>query len=174
MHKLVATGTAVLAAGAITLSVALAKDTTETDNASTMMGGDCPMMSMMGHGRMGHGMMRQGKMRHHGRMGAMVKGRLAYLKAALDIADAQKPAWDAYAEAVNDRVATMQGMRAGMMATMRDGGALDRMEARISGMEAMLDAMKAVKPATEALYGALSEDQKEKADELIGLGCGGM
>ncbi len=174
MKKFVAAGTAILAAGAITLSVGLAKDTTGTDDASTMMGGDCPMMSMMGHGKMGHGMMRQGKMQHQGRMGAMVKGRLAYLKAALDVTDAQKPAWDAYAEAVNDRVATMQGMRASMMSTMQEGGAVDRMEARISGMEAMVDAMKAVKPATEALYAALSEDQKKKADELIGLGCGGM
>jgi hypothetical protein len=41
-------------------------------------------------------------------------------------------------------------------------------------MESMLEAMKAVKPATEELYKVLSDDQKKVADELLGLGCGAM
>jgi len=36
----------------------------------------------------------------------------------------------------------------------------------------MVDSLKALKPATEALYGVLTDEQKKKADEL--LGGGGM
>ena len=35
----------------------------------------------------------------------------------------------------------------------------------------MVDSLKALKPATEALYAALSEEQKKKADKLLGDGC---
>ena len=41
-------------------------------------------------------------------------------------------------------------MRTGMMDAMQKGGAIERMEIRIKGMEAMVEAMKAVKPATES------------------------
>jgi LTXXQ motif family protein len=45
----------------------------------------------------------------------MMEGRLAYIKADLEIADAQMAAWDAYANAVRARHATMEGIRAEMM-----------------------------------------------------------
>jgi len=144
-----------------------------------MMGGDCPMMGMMGR----H-MMRSGAaddddgdddmMPHRPRMRAMVDGRLAYLKSALEITDAQTAAWDAYAKAVEERVGTMQSMREGMMQSMHGGTAIERMDVRIAGMEAMLESLKAMKPATEALYASLSDEQKKTADELIGVGCGAM
>jgi hypothetical protein len=41
-------------------------------------------------------------------------------------------------------------------------------------METMLESMKAMKPATEALYAVLSDEQKKMADELIGADCGAM
>jgi hypothetical protein len=41
-------------------------------------------------------------------------------------------------------------------------------------MEAMVETMKAVKPATEKLYAVLSDEQKKIADELIGTDCGAM
>ncbi len=129
-----------------------------------MMGGGCPMMGMMGRGMRGR----------HGHMGAMAEGRLAYLKAQLKITDVQNSAWGDYADAVKARVAVMQGMRESMMEAMQKGDATARMDARIKGMEAMLDAMKAVKPATEKLYAALDNDQKKIADELIGMHCGAM
>jgi hypothetical protein len=68
----------------------------------------------------------------------------------------------------------MMGTREGMMGAMQKGGAIERMDARISGMEAMLEAMKAVKPVTVKLYEALIAEQKKIADELIGLDCGAM
>ena len=141
-----------------------------------MMGGGCPMMGMMGRGMMGRGWSDDQGGRHmmgrHPRMGAMVDGRLAYLKSELEITDAQAAAWDAYATAVEGRVETMQGMHEGMMETMTAGTAIERMDVRIAGMEAMLESLKAMKPATEGLYAALSDDQKKLADELIGNDCG--
>ena len=38
----------------------------------------------------------------------------------------------------------------------------------------MLDSLKALKPSTQALYAVLSDEQKKKADQLLGGGCGMM
>ena len=139
-----------------------------------MMGGGCPIMGMMGRGGLGEGGQGQGMMRRQPKMGAMVEGRLAYLKGELDITDAQATAWEGYVSAVKARVELMKGMRESMFETMQKGTATERMDARIAGMEAMLGAMKAMKPATEALYAVLSDEQKKVADELIGTDCGAM
>ncbi len=108
------------------------------------------------------------------KMGAVVDGRLAYLKGELGITDAQTKAWDAYAAAVKTRTELMQGMHATMVETMQKGTATERMDARIAGMEAMLDSLKALKPATEGLYSVLTDEQKKVADDLIGVDCGAM
>jgi hypothetical protein len=143
-----------------------------------MMGG-CPTMGgpmgMMGpgmQGMMGPGMMGQGM--GPGIMmgrGPMVEGRLAYLKAELGISDAQAAAWDGYVSAVKARGDAMQGMHATMMQAMQVGTAVDRMNAHITAMQSMMDSMNALKPATEALYKVLNDDQKKKADVLLGMGC---
>jgi hypothetical protein len=143
--------------------------------AMGMMGGDCPTMGMMGGSMMGQGMMGQGMMGgRQARMGPMVDGRLAYLKGELKITDAQNEAWNGYAEAVKGRMNVMQGTRQGMMDAIQQGGAVERMDARIGGMESMLEAMKNIKPATVKLYSALTDEQKKIADQLIGVACGAM
>jgi hypothetical protein len=68
----------------------------------------------------------------------------------------------------------MQSRRQSMMDAMQKGSAIERMNARIAGMEVMLDSMKAVNPAIEKLYAVLTDEQKKKADELIGMDCGAM
>lgn len=174
--------TRLLISTALALAIGVASQPAFSQNRSGpmgMMGGDCPMMGMMGRGMMGRGASDDdeggyGMMRHRPRMGALADGRLAYLKSELEITDAQAAAWDAYAGAVEARVETMQGMHEGMMQTMQSGTAVERMDARIAGMEAMLASLKAMKPATEGLYAALSDEQKKLADELIGIGCGAM
>ena len=153
-----------------TFMPAIAQNDDDEGPMTSMMGGDCPMMGVMGHGMMDQGMMGH----RHGRMGAMVDGRLAYLKSELNITDAQLEAWNGYAEAVKARVKVMQEMRLGMMDAMQNGNAIERMDARINGMTAMLDVMKALKPATEKLYTALNPEQKKIADQLIGHDCGAM
>lgn len=125
--------------------------------------GNMPMgMGMMGQG-IGPGMMMG--------MGPMMEGRLAYLKADLGITDAQASAWDGYVSAVKARGDAMQSMHATMMQTMQSGTAMARMDAHAAAMQSMMDSMKSLKPATEALYKVLSDDQKKKADMLLGMGC---
>jgi hypothetical protein len=133
----------------------------------------CPMMGdMMGFGRrgmkdgMGHGAMMHSV--------PMMEGRLAYIKADLEITDAQTAAWDAYANAVRARHATMEGMRAEMMKAKESGSALQGLDARIKTMESKVESLKALKPVTEGLYAVLSDEQKKKADQLLGGGCGIM
>jgi hypothetical protein len=123
----------------------------------------CPMGSMMGQGMMGPGMM----------MGyePLVEGRLAAVKAELSITDAQTAAWEAYASAVKARATSMQSMHASMMQTMQTGSAVDRMKAHVQAMENMVESMKEIQPVTEALYAALTDEQKKKADVLLGWGC---
>lgn len=136
-----------------------------------------PMMgnNMTGYGGMGPGMMGNGSgMMGPGMMmgyGPMMQGQLTYLKAELGITDAQKAVWDGYVDAVQARSAAMQGMHATMMQAWQSGTALDRMDAHLQAMQSMLDSMKAVRPATETLYNALTDAQKKKADLLLGNGC---
>jgi hypothetical protein len=103
--------------------------------------------------------------------GPMMQGQLTYLKAELGITDDQKAAWDGYVDAVQARATTMQSMHATMMQAWQSGTALDRLEAHTQAMQGMLDSMKAIKPATEALYKVLTDEQKKKADLLLATGC---
>ncbi len=184
MTKLLVTGALTLALSMAPLSPIIAQTTTQTMPMMSMMGGGCAMMGMMdrgmmgqgmmGQGMMGQGMMAQGMMGGAANMAAMIEGRLAYLRSALNIADAQNVAWTGYAEAVKARVSAMQNMHQSMIEAMQKGSAIERMNARIAGMEAMLEAMKAVRPATEKLYAALNDEQKKLADQLMGMDCGAM
>ena len=107
-------------------------------------------------------------------MGAVADRRLAHLKTELKITDGQADVWKAYVDAIKARVTVMQGLRTTMMDAMDKGGAVDRMDIRIKSMEAMVESMKAVRPATEKLYAALTAEQRKAADQLIGIDCDGM
>lgn len=135
-----------------------------------MMGGDCPMMQMMSGGMMSQGM----PMGRHAHMSAMAEGRLAYLKGELAITERQGETWNGYVKAVNTQVAAMQKLQAEMTNLAEKGTAVERMDARIKGMQTMVEAMSALKPATMKLYDVLTVEQKKIADDLIGVGCGGM
>jgi hypothetical protein len=128
------------------------------------------MIGMMGQSMMGPGMMAG----RQARMAALVDGRLAYLKGELNVTDAQSEPWNGYANAVKGRVDVMQGMRQAMTDAMQKGNATARMDARIKSLEAMVESMKATKPATEKLYAVLTDEQKKVADQLIGMDCGAM
>ena len=176
MTRLFTTAALVFAMSLPALSPSFAQS---EDGRGGMMGGGCPTMGMMGHGIMGRdgwgdGGWGRGMMGGRPKMGALVDGRLAYLKSELSITDAQTEAWDTYAAAVRARVELMQGMHEKMAGIMEKGTATERMDARIAGMEAMLDSLNALKPATEGLYAVLTGEQKKLADELIGADCGAM
>jgi hypothetical protein len=177
MRKLFATGAMIIAIGAAGLSPSLAQMGTQAGLGMGMMGGGCPVMGMMGQGMMdrGQGMGGFGMMGgNQGRMSAMAEGRLAYLKSELGITEAQIDSWNAYAEAAKSRVGMMQDMRKSMMDMMQGGTAIDRMDARLKGMQAMVETMNAMKPAIVKLYEVLTPDQKKIADDLIGMDCGAM
>lgn len=178
MNRLLTTAAIALALAIPSFSPALAQGGMGPGGMG-MMGGGCPMIGMMGQGMMGPGMWGQGNggpgmMARQPRVEAVVEGRLAYLKGELEITDTQTEAWTGYAEAMTARIDLMQGMRQGMYEAMQSGTAIERMDSRIAGMEAMLEAMKGLKPATESLYGVLTDEQKELADQLIGVDCGAM
>tara|TARA_B100001105_G_C22005732_1_gene279309 strand:- start:7 stop:507 length:501 start_codon:yes stop_codon:yes gene_type:complete len=129
---------------------------------------------MMGHQGMmggGQGMMGGGQGMMGMMHGPMLEGRLAHIKAELAITDAQSAAWNGYADAVKARATGMQGMHDAMMKAMQSGTAMERMDAHIKAMETMTEALKALKPVTEALYAVLTPDQKQKADQALGMGC---
>lgn len=133
--------------------------------------GGCPMMGGMmgqgGQGMMGPGMMGHGMMMDHG---PMIEARLAYLKADLAITDAQAAAWNVYADAVRARAASRHSTRTEMMETMKSATLPERIAARLKAMETMVESLKVLKPATEALYGVLTEEQRKKADTAVGCG----
>ena len=122
----------------------------------TRMMGDCPMMGMM--------------------MGAdtstFAEGRIAFLKAELAITDAQRGAWETYAAALKKNLQGMQAMRQTLLKVMEAKTPVERLDAHIAAMDGRLASLKEVKPALAALYGALSDDQRKKADQILtGMGC---
>jgi hypothetical protein len=132
----------------------------------------------MGQGMMGQGMMGPGMMMHCPMMGTMgpgkphTEGHLAFLKAEFQISSRQEKVWTVYANAVraiqkriSDRMATMgPGM---MMQQGKRQPAPEAIQMHIHMIEARLENLKALQSATAQLYGALNDDQKETADELL-------
>ena len=163
--------------------------------AQQAMPQNCPQMD----GGMMDGGMMQGGMMHGSRH---IEGQLAFLKAELRITDAQAPQWNAYAEArranakrMHELVSDMmqdgmmcpgqgqgqgQGMGQGMMnqgGMMMHPGATLPLPEHLALMEqhmaAHMEMLQAIKEPTLDLYGVLTPEQKQLADELL-MGHSGM
>ncbi len=137
-------------------------------------GGTAPMVQMMqGMTQMMQGMMQmmQGAGWHgeqYGAVpGAMMDRRLAAVKAQLGITDAQLPQWNAFADAMRARVTAMQAMRSQMMQQGAAASWPDRLARHEQRLSAHLDAMKAMEGPTRALWDALSDEQRRKAQTLM-------
>lgn len=103
---------------------------------------------------------------------AFAEGRIAFLKAELAITDAQSSAWKVYAESLKKNLESMQGMHQTMMAAWQAKSPVERLDAHITGMQGRLATLKDIKAPLEALYAALNDEQKKKADDLLtGMGC---
>ncbi|HSA67062.1 MAG TPA: Cache 3/Cache 2 fusion domain-containing protein [Methyloceanibacter sp.] len=98
---------------------------------------------------------------------AKVEGRLAYAKTLLGITDSQAAAWKAYEDVSRTNVQSIRAARQAMMTAEQSGSTIDRMHAQTDMAQARLDAMKALQPATEGLYNALTPDQRERADVVL-------
>ena len=130
------------------------------------MMGDMPMMEMMGPG-----------------MAAIerIEGRIAFLRAELNISEAQASAWNAFADAMRTNAKKLREVRAAMM-PQPDAGqqqaptVVERLDQQEWWLVARLEGIRALKSAVTNLYGTLSEDQKKTANELLApqLGMGRM
>jgi hypothetical protein len=183
---------ALLAAIAATGSARAQQDSQQggQPGSGSMMNQQPGSGSMMGHGMMGEG---QSMMGRHGMMGGIggmgggpaamcgrmtshIEGRIAFLKAELNITPEQEALWNDYANAVRDNAKTMSGR---CTALMGDSGASqkslpDRLDAQEQFVAARLDALGATNKALKPLYQALSDEQKKLADQLIRSSTGMM
>jgi hypothetical protein len=117
--------------------------------------GNMPMMGMM------QMMMGQNGMAGH------VEGRIAFLKAELQITDAQQPLWNPVADAMRANAKDMAD-KPHSMAMMGGSGTLpEKLAAREKAMTAHLDGLRKLRSAFEPLYAALTADQKKTADSLM-------
>jgi hypothetical protein len=134
----------------------------------TMMGPE-----MMGHGDWAPWMMGMG--RHHGMMlapgmiQAFAEGKLAFLKSWLGITEAQSGPWTAFADVVRAQAKSMAESHQKRMPTPGQPEATlpQWVDLHLQMMEEHLVAMKKIKPALDALYQALTPEQRQKADQLI-------
>src|SRR6516164_7352128 len=140
-----------------------------------MMGGDMPMMNMMA-------MMRMMEMMGPG-MTAIdrIEGRIAFLRAELNITEAQASAWNAFADAMRTNAKKLAEVRASMMARPDAGQQqaptmAERLDQQERSLLARLEGTRALKSAVTNLYDTLSEDQKKTANELLApqMGMGMM
>jgi hypothetical protein len=117
-------------------------------------------------GSMGHHMgSKGGGMKGPEHMAAMQAARIAYLKTALGITEAQMPVWNAYVEALKANQPKKMGKKD--KKGKKDATAIQKMDARIARSKAKLARLEAMKPTTEALYNALDAKQKETADSIL-------
>jgi hypothetical protein len=98
-----------------------------------------------------------------------IEGRLAYIKAELKITEAQEPLWTTYAAAARDNANAMRAHCTTMM-SKRSGSAAslpDRLEQHEQLMAAQFDAVRGMNKTLKPLYAALSDSQKQTADQLF-------
>ncbi len=99
-----------------------------------------------------------------------IDGQLAFIKAELKITDEQAPVWTVFAETFRaDKqkkaaacVAAQEQARA-----MASANLLDSMKVVETRLSDQLDSMRAMEAAIRPLYGMLTRDQKQKADEIL-------
>ena len=142
------------------------------------MMGDMPMMNMMAMMRM----MRMMEMMGPGMVAIdRIEGRIAFLRAELNITEAQASAWNAFADAMRTNAKKLAEARASMMARPDAGQQqaptmAERLDQQERWLLARLEGTRALKSAVTNLYGTLSEDQKKTANELLApqMGMGMM
>jgi len=108
-------------------------------------------------------------------MDERVEGRIAFLHTELKITPAQETVWKSYADALRANAKAGTEQREAMQDQrdeMKDMNAPARMKAHIALMEQKLADMKLLQTATEQLYGALTDDQKKDADQLLSQSMG--
>ena len=103
-----------------------------------------------------------------------VEARLAYLRTALKITEAQEPQWKAFAEVrrkqardAASRIEQFRAKRAERQARGTPPTAVERMERRQAMLASAQARLAETLAAAKPLYAALSPDQQRIADELL-------
>lgn len=96
-----------------------------------------------------------------------VEGRIAFLRAELQITDAQAKLWDAFAGALRDNAKRLKDSGGAMMSGMEGPALIGQLDSQEKMLNARLEGVKAMKAALAPLYQALTEDQRKAADELL-------
>lgn len=125
---------------------------------------------MMGYVGMGPWMMGQGGSGPAicSAMAGHIEGRLAYIEAELKITTAQEPLWHAYAATARDSGGTMLARCTTMMSqTSSSVSVPNRLDQNEQLMAAQLDAVRAINKTLKPLYSALSDSQKQRADQIL-------
>jgi hypothetical protein len=100
-----------------------------------------------------------------------IEGRIAFLRAELEITDAQADAWTGFADALRANARKLAEVRATMMPKPGDGQPASTLSARLDQQEqwlaTRLNGTRAMKSAFAKLNEALSDDQKKTANDLL-------
>jgi flagellar motility protein MotE (MotC chaperone) len=97
-----------------------------------------------------------------------VEGRLAFVKAELQITEAQAPAWNQLADAVRAAAKNHnERMRAIARREERNKTLPERLEAQEQRVTARLEEIRQIKSSLSNLYAVLSDAQKKEADDIV-------
>jgi hypothetical protein len=102
-----------------------------------------------------------------------VEARLAYIRTALKITDAQQPQWDAFASVLRKQAQQMDDFRrtrhteGAQAGERRHATAIERLERRQKMMAFASQRLDEVIAAAKPLYAALSPEQQKIADEML-------
>jgi Clp amino terminal domain, pathogenicity island component/LTXXQ motif family protein len=94
-----------------------------------------------------------------------VKGRLAFLKAELEISDAQGRLWEVFAEALRDFLKARSKPSMGSPAAA--SGLPERLAIRERELASDLESLRQWKAIIETFYAGLSEQQSRRADQML-------
>jgi hypothetical protein len=104
-----------------------------------------------------------------------VEGRIAFLRTELKITETQTGAWNVFADALRSNAKKLGEMRSTMMpgaapqpaATQQAPTMTERLDLQEKWLLAQLESTRTMKSAVAGLYGALSDDQKKTANDLL-------
>jgi LTXXQ motif family protein len=120
---------------------------------------------MMGGGMMMHRRGFEGRMMER-RIAAAAAGNLAYLRVALGITKAEEPKWQTFADSVRAAVKGAIAMRRSMQGLRRNDTVPDRLARWQQAMAKHQAALQKTVAALDALYAALTPDQKRIIDRM--------
>lgn len=111
--------------------------------------------------------------------GERVEARLAYLKTALKITEAQQTQWDAFANALRQQAQAMDARIRARRAQTAEGrrdapNAIARLERQQQRLAAAAARVNEILQAAKPLYAALTAEQQKIADELLARQHRGM